>query len=157
MSVLEVAGEYRSRLTGRKIYLPVPTLSGLKRPEWRPELLEDARERLAARFLRYVKPNPETGCGVWTDRRDRWGYGLFRVKRRDERTWLAARGVSTAGLALAHRVAYALFVGIVPVGLHVLHCCPFPDRDDPACTTHLYAGTNAQTHRTCATALGREA
>ena len=64
-------------------------------------------------FLRFVEKRER--CWIWTGRvNDQDGrYGTYHAKR-------------------AHRVAYTLFVGEIPKGLHVLHKC-----DDPRCVSPL--------------------
>lgn len=68
------------------------------------------------------------GCWLWQGRLDKDGYGWFHYKSR-------------RAAARAHRYAYQLVYGDIPVGMLVLHRC-----DTPACVrpSHLWVGTAKQ-------------
>jgi len=80
-----------------------------------------------ARFRGRLVPNGE--CMEWNGLRNRDGYGL----------------AGTCSLPrLAHRRAWALFVGPIPDGMCVLHRC-----DNPPCCNpgHLFLGTQTDNQR----------
>lgn len=78
------------------------------------------------RFNKYVSPEPNSGCWLWTGGATSFGYGRF------------TRGRATEGRTDAHRYAYEYFVGQIPTGMEVCHRC-----DTPACVNpeHLFLGT----------------
>ena len=69
------------------------------------------------RFWLYVSPEPNSGCWLWIGHDNHKGYGRISVNGR---------------LKQAHRVAYEMHKGAIPVGLHIDHlckitCCVNPD------------------------------
>lgn len=90
-------------------------------------MISQEKLEIEARFLQYVKP-VASGCEEWQSTRNRQGYGKFWFERKQ---------------ALAHRVAYKLFVGD-PGDLCVLHRC-----DNPRCVKpeHLFLGTDGDNIR----------
>jgi hypothetical protein len=86
---------------------------------------------LAERFWRYVSPEPNTGCWLWTGAEDGHGYGVL--------------GLDGKRVEKAHRIAWLIGCGEIPSGGHVLHRC-----DTPACVNYerdLYIGTHADNMR----------
>ncbi len=79
-----------------------------------------ADTRILERFMKFVSPEPNTGCWFWTGSINYGGYGEF---------WLNARRWRS------HRVAYELFVGPIPEGMTIDHTCHRPDecRSGDAC------------------------
>lgn len=83
-------------------------------------------------FLKYVDVphDPATQCWIWKGIIDEYGYGKLHTKKQRN--------------ARAHRIAYTLFHGNIPKGMHVLHSC-----DTPACVSphHLRVGNPAENAR----------
>lgn len=105
--------------------------AGNRKPR-RPETTEQRRARFETHFAK------ASGCWNWNGANEskRGGYGLFWMLDDHRR---------------ASRVAYEIYVGPIPAGLHVLHKC-----DNPPCVNpdHLFVGTPLDNARDCS-AKGR--
>jgi hypothetical protein len=76
------------------------------------------------RIRRLSKPDPKTGCWLWTAALNNLGYGVIRLRGRTH---------------YAHRVSYEAFRGPLE-GLNALHRC-----DTPRCVNHhLFRGTKKE-------------
>ncbi len=92
----------------------------------------------AAGFIARIDKTNADGCWLWTGARMSQGYGNVLFKGRHH---------------LAHRVAYELFIGPIPEGLHIDHLCHQPSEctGGPGCKhrlclnpQHLQAVTNRE-------------
>jgi len=83
---------------------------------------------LAERFWSRVKKTPGEGCWLWLGSTWIEGYGRIIDQGKQLR---------------AHRVAWELIVGPIPMGMQVLHAC-----DNPPCVRvgpgHLFLGKDAE-------------
>ena len=83
------------------------------------------------RFNSFWIPEPFSGCWIWTgDCNLQTGYGQLRIQNKK-------LGINKK--LTAHRLAWTLYHGEIPKGLHVLHRC-----DTHLCVNpnHLFLGTN---------------
>lgn len=94
------------------------------------------------RFFEKVSPEPNTGCWLWTGADNGCGYGTMTMGH-DRR-------------AYAHRLAYELFVGPVPDGLHLDHlcrvrCCVNPSHLEPVTNRENARRGNVGSHQSSKT------
>jgi len=81
---------------------------------------------LLHKFMRFVLPEPNSGCWLWTGNLTSQGYGRFVVPRKTARKHTDR----------AYRVAWELLIGPVPEGKELDHlcrvrCCVNPQHLEP--------------------------
>jgi hypothetical protein len=78
------------------------------------------------RFWNKVHKVDGNACWLWTDHRDKYGYGKIRIGKK---------------MFLAHRISYELHFGEVPKGKEIMHKC-----DNPPCCNpfHLCTGSHIE-------------
>lgn len=85
------------------------------------------------RFMKFVIPEPNSGCWLWAGATYSRGYGQF---------WASPE----RGNVRSHRWIYEQAVGPVIAGLFVCHKCDVPSCVNPA---HLFLGTNSDNVQDC--------
>jgi hypothetical protein len=88
-----------------------------------------ARVPSHVRFWRNVDKRGPDECWPWQSSTNQWGYGTASLAGRPK---------------LAHRIAWELAYGAIPVGICVLHRCDTPGCCNPA---HLWLGTRKDNMR----------
>jgi len=83
--------------------------------------MKTLRDRFEAKYI----PEPMSGCWIWTASIKPNGYGQIRAG---------------TGVSYAHRVAYELYVGLIPEGMFVCHRCDICACCNPA---HLFISDHA--------------
>jgi hypothetical protein len=86
------------------------------------------RTPLPVRFEKFISPEPNTGCWLWTGALTAWGYGKVSA------------GGDFGETLMAHRVAFERTRGSIPRGMFVCHRCDMPSCVNPE---HLVLGTAA--------------
>lgn len=86
---------------------------------------------LIRKFEHYTMPITESGCLIWIGRLTANGYGFTELP-------------GTAKVISSHRLAWKLFRGEIPSGLHVLHKCDIKCCVNP---NHLFLGTQLDNMR----------
>jgi len=88
----------------------------------------------AERFEGLLIPDPMSGCWLFAGGVTPSGYGWVYVRPTGQR------------MEVAHRVAWQLYRGPIPEGLHVLHRCDVRRCCNPA---HLFLGTSTDNMQDC--------
>lgn len=104
-----------------------------------PTLTQKDIERFWSKVDKTPGHGPQGECWLWTDKPNiRSGYGYFMIRRNNKHKLLSA-----------HRVSFSLQFGNPPSDKpHVCHACDIPQCVNPA---HLFAGTQLDNLRDCAT------
>lgn len=63
----------------------------------------------AKRFSRFVSPEPNSGCWLWSGATVQNGYGVFHMTPKSH--------------VVAHRISYQLHIGAIPPGMEIDHIC----------------------------------
>jgi len=115
------------------------TKAGVKPPRLMPVLMASP-EAEARAFDKFVSPEPNTGCWLWTGSCDKDGYGLMRFS-------VGRRATTTP----AHRAMWQFRNGTMPAGRYACHSC-----DTPSCVNpdHIWPGSPQDNRDDCA-AKGR--
>ncbi len=94
--------------------------------------LDYTKQPLQKRFEKFVMPEPNSGCWLWTGGTDGSGYGQI--------------GNGHGKTIHAHRASWLIYKGLIPDGLSVLHKC-----DNPPCVNpqHLFLGTQQDNITDC--------
>jgi hypothetical protein len=87
------------------------------------------RQSIIEQFMKFVSPEPNSGCWLWTGAAGGNGYGFYKAK-----------GIGM----VAHRWAYTLLRGPIPTGLELDHLCRVRYCVNPA---HLEPVTRSENAR----------
>jgi hypothetical protein len=90
------------------------------------------RGTVQERMLRYISPEPNSGCWLWTGSTTVLGYGQIGAGGRYGKP------------LMAHRVSYEMHIGPIPKGLELDHLCRVPCCVNPK---HLSPVTHAENLR----------
>lgn len=117
------------KLYSREYYVRTASVRFARRLAKRHARLEAIEARIEQRFMRFVEPEPTSGCWLWIGPLTPNGYGKF---------WM--HGADHA----AHRVAYLRWRGPILPGLEIDHRCRVTMCVNPA---HLDLVTHAENQR----------